>query len=150
MRHPDPPYHGACLCGAVEVHVTAPPLLSTACHCRDCQKLTTSAFSLTTLFPSDSVFCTGSLIRGGHRSAPRLHYFCASCLTFIYSRIEGAEHRINLRTSILDDAPLFPPFVELMTVNKMPWAEVPATHSFTHFPESPEKLQALIKAFARE
>jgi len=35
---------GGCACGAVRYRLTAPPLIVHACHCRDCQKLTGSAF----------------------------------------------------------------------------------------------------------
>jgi len=37
---------GGCACGAVRYRLTAPPLIVHACHCRDCQKLTGSAFVL--------------------------------------------------------------------------------------------------------
>ena len=43
------PLEGGCLCGATRFRVSTPPLIVNACHCRDCQKLTASAFSLTIL-----------------------------------------------------------------------------------------------------
>ncbi len=129
------PLTGACLCGAVQVRVTAAPLLTLACHCRDCQKLSASAYSLTTMVPSDGFSCSGELITGGLGSVGRVHCFCKSCLNFVFSRIGGAEQRINLRTSVLDEAALFEPFVEVMTEEKMPWVRVPAVHSFARYPE---------------
>lgn len=33
------------------MRVTAPPVMSPACHCRDCQKLTGGACSLTLMIP---------------------------------------------------------------------------------------------------
>lgn len=146
---PKPPFEGTCLCGSVQVTATAPPLLTLACHCRDCQKLSASAYSLTTLFPSDSFSCTGELIKGGLASSGRTHYFCKSCLNFIYSQIAGADQRINLRTSVLNEAASFEPFIELMTDEKMPWADVPAVHSFPQYPESLGELQALMDAFSK-
>ena len=150
MSHPQPPYSGACLCGAVEVTVTAPPLLTFACHCRDCQKFSASAYSLSAMFPADAVTCTGELIRGGLKSAERAHFFCASCLNFVYSQVAGAEHRINLRISLLSDAAQFEPFLEMMTDSRMPWAHVPAAHSFATQPQSPEAVQALMDEFAEQ
>ncbi|MEO9517584.1 GFA family protein [Shimia sp.] len=146
---PKPPFEGACLCGSVQVKVTAAPLLTFACHCRDCQKLCSSAFSLSVMFPSDDVHCSGELITGGLGSNGRTHYFCKSCLNFVYSQIDGAEHRINLRTSVLLDAASFEPFVELMTDEKLPWTSVPATHSFSQVPTSLDELQALMDDFAK-
>ena len=148
MEHPDPPITGACLCGAVQVTLTAAPLLTLACHCRGCQKLTASAFSLTTMFPRDAFSCTGAVIKGGLGTGGRAHYFCKSCLNFVYSQIEGAPQRINLRTSVLDDAASFDPFVEVITDEKIPWANVPAVHSYARYPESYEGLQTLMNAYA--
>ncbi|MEM9472149.1 MAG: GFA family protein [Pseudomonadota bacterium] len=148
MVLPEPPLKGACLCGAVQVTLTASPLLTFACHCRDCQKLGASAYSLTTVFPSDCFSCSGELIKGGLGSSGRTHYFCRSCLSFVFSRIEGADQRINLRTSVLSEAASLEPFVELMTDEKLPWARVPAVHSFARYPESLEELQALMDEYS--
>lgn len=150
MTPPEPPFEGACLCGAVRVRVTAAPLLTVACHCRDCQKLTASAYSLTTMFPRDAFAFTGTVIRGGLGSGVRRHFFCKSCLNFIFSEIAGADQRVNLRTSVLENAAAFAPFVELMTEDKMPWVQVPVAHSFARYPQTLEDLQALMDAYARQ
>lgn len=147
MSLPKPPFQGSCLCGAVRVRITAPPLLTLACHCRDCQKLTASAYSLTAMFPDDSFSCTGALVAGGLCTPGRDHYFCKACLTFIYSQIGGRSQRINLRTSVLDDAGLFEPFVELMTDEKIAWAHVPVKHSYGQAPDSLSELQALMDEY---
>ena len=150
MVVPEPPMTGSCLCGAVQVRVTAPALLTLACHCRDCQKLTASAFSLTTMVPKEGFSCTGPLIKGGLGHSQRAHYFCKSCLNFIYSQVAWAEHRINLRTAVLDNAASFPPFVEVMTKDKLPWANVSAAHSFATVPETLDQLNALMDAYAKQ
>ncbi|WP_146344627.1 GFA family protein [Phaeobacter marinintestinus] len=149
MVLPKPPLTGACLCGSVQVTVTTPPLLTFACHCRDCQKFTASAYSLTTMVASDGFSYTGDLIKGGLGSEERTHYFCKSCLNFVFSQVAGADHRINLRTSLLSDAASFEPFIELMTDEKMPWARVPAVHSYARHPESLEELQMLMDEYSK-
>ncbi len=142
------PLHGACLCGQVHIHLSAQPLLTFACHCRDCQKLSASAFSLTAMFPSDGFMHTGEVVLGGQRHETRQHYFCPTCLNFIFSRILGADHRVNVRVGILDDLSWFEPYVELMTEEKQTWASVPAVHSFSRFPETIEDLQHLMESYA--
>ena len=149
MALPKLPLHGACLCGSVQFIVTEPPLLTFACHCRDCQKLSASAFTLTTIVPSRGFACSGKLTRGGLGAPERSHFYCASCLNIIYSRIAGADDRINLRTSLLDEAASFAPSVELMTDEKLPWAEVPARHSYAKCPTSLAELWALMQGDAR-
>ena len=37
---------GACLCGAINYEVEAPPLMTAICHCNDCQRQTGTSFSL--------------------------------------------------------------------------------------------------------
>lgn len=149
MALPKPPFEGVCLCGSVTVRVTAPPMLTFACHCRDCQKFSAGAYSISTMFPSDSFSCSGELIEGGLHTGARTHRFCGGCLTLIYSQVAGAEHQINVRTSILNNAASFVPFVEVMTDEKLPWVLVPARHSFARHPESADALQAVIAAYAR-
>ncbi|MBV9587669.1 MAG: GFA family protein, partial [Alphaproteobacteria bacterium] len=40
------PLTGGCLCGALRYEISEAPLMAYACHCTDCQHLTSSAFSL--------------------------------------------------------------------------------------------------------
>lgn len=149
MARPLPPFEGSCLCGSVQVRLRASPLLTLACHCRDCQKLCASAYSLTTMFPRDGFSCTGPLIHGGLGASGRVHSFCEACLSFVYSQIGGADQRINLRTSVLDDAAFFPPYVELMTAEKLPWVTVPVVRSYVQYPETLAEVQSLMEDYAK-
>lgn len=96
------------------------------------------------MFPQESFSCTGELIKGGLGSVGKDHYFCKSCLNFIYSQIGVASYRVNVRTPILDNAASFEPYVEVMSDEKMSWATVPAKHSYAQAPESLDELQALM------
>ena len=149
MTTPELPLDGRCLCGSVRVRVTAAPLLTLACHCRDCQKLAASAYSLTAMIPAEGFSVSGNLVTGGLGTDQRRHQFCANCLTFVFTRIVGAETRVNLRASVLDDLTWFEPFVETMTEEKMPWAQVPAAHSFARYPKTIEELETLFADYAK-
>ncbi len=149
MRTPQLPLEGACLCGSVRVRVTALPLLTFACHCRDCQKLSASAYSLTAMFPAEGFSVSGELVLGGRRTEQREHNFCPQCLNFIFTRIKGADTRVNLRASVLDDLTWFSPFVELMTEDELPWSNVPAVHSFPRFPETIAEFEALMADYSK-
>ena len=88
-------------------------------------------------------------MRGGLRSKGREHHYCRSCLTFVYSRIAGADERVNLRISVLDDAAALPPYVEVMTDEKQDWAEVSAAYSYSRFPEGAEELRGLMESYSK-
>ena len=148
MALPKPPFNGSCLCGSVRVSIAAPPMLTLICHCRDCQKLTASAYSLTTRFPEDSFSRTGNFIVGGLKFIGHVHHFCKSCLNFIYPEIGEENRRINLSTSILDEAAFFEPFVELMSDHKMPWVSISAARSFSSYPENRRELHALMDDYS--
>ena len=48
------PLEGGCRCGRVRLLIGAPPLLTMACHCTGCQRMSASAFSLSAAIPSEA------------------------------------------------------------------------------------------------
>ena len=52
------PWDGGYRCGQTRIRVDAPPLLSSACHCTGCQRISASAFALTLAIPSDGFAVT--------------------------------------------------------------------------------------------
>jgi len=140
-------YLGSCRCGAVRLRITAPPLLTMACHCRGCQKMSASAFSLSAAFPAASFAVTeGEPVIGGLHGATR-HLFCPHCLSWMFSRPQGLDDLVNVRSTMLDDAALFAPFVEFWTSEKLPWATTSAVHSFAKLPDTLEQFRSLTLQF---
>ena len=45
---------GSCRCGQTRMEVTAPALITMACHCDGCRKMTASAFSLSAMVPAEA------------------------------------------------------------------------------------------------
>jgi hypothetical protein len=45
---------GGCQCGALRYEITLAPYMVTACHCTDCQRMTSSAFSMGIFLPADA------------------------------------------------------------------------------------------------
>jgi hypothetical protein len=125
---------GGCRCGKVRFRISAPPLLTMACHCTGCQRMTGSAFSLSAAIPSDGFLVTkGEPVIGGLHGAIR-HYFCPYCMSWLFTRPEGFDWFVNVRATMLDDVGWFTPFIETCTSEKLPWAITPAVHSFERFP----------------
>lgn len=138
---------GACRCGQVQFAVSAEPLITMACHCTGCQRMTSSAFSLSALYPSAAFAVTlGEPVIGGLRGSTR-HYFCGHCMSWLFTRPEGLDDFVNVRATLMEDAAEFRPFVETYTVEMLPWATTSARRSFEKFPSQTD-FPALLAEFA--
>ena len=136
MSQLDQPRDGGCRCGRVRFRVTAAPLVTMACHCRGCQQMTASAFSLSAAIPSDGFAVTqGEPVLGGKGSPELNHWFCPECRSWLFTRMTGMDQFVNVRATQLD-APgdWSTPFVETYTSTKLPWVTTPAVHRFPEFP----------------
>jgi len=142
------PSEGGCRCGRVRLRIDAPPIITIACHCTGCQRMSASAFSLGAAIPSDAFTVTrGEPVVGGLHGATR-HYFCSYCMSWMFARPEGIDWFVNLRPTMLDEPGWFEPFVETMTIEKLPWAATPAVHSYARFPAF-EEWDGLTKEYLR-
>jgi hypothetical protein len=144
------PWEGGCRCDRVRFRVSQPPLLAMACHCTGCQRMSSSAFSLSLAIPTQGFeILQGEPVVGGLHGASQ-HMFCGHCLTWMFTRPEGmAEMFVNLRPTLLDDPSWFVPFIETYTSEKLPWATTAATHSYEKFPDFGD-YDALVREFAEK
>ena len=125
---------GGCRCGAVRLRIRARPLLTMACHCTGCQRMSSSAYSLSAAIPSAAFEVTkGAPVIGGLRGASQ-HFFCGHCMTWMFTKPEGIDFFVNLRPTLLDDASWFVPYMETWTGEKLAWATTPAVRSFAALP----------------
>jgi hypothetical protein len=142
------PWDGGCMCGAVRFRITAPPLLSMACHCTGCQKLSASAFSLSIAVPGEGFAITkGEPVVGGMHG-PHQQLYCSQCKNWVLTRPSGFDF-VNVRATMLDDHAWCAPFVEVHTAEKLPWAKTSAAHSFAAQPDI-AAYAPLVEAFARK
>jgi hypothetical protein len=142
------PLAGSCRCGQVKVEITAAPVMTAACHCLGCQRMSASAFSLTAIMPSAAFQVTqGEPVIGGLHGDDLHHYHCPWCKTWMFTRADVMQGFVNVRPSLLEDRAWFSPFIETMTRDKLPWARTPAKHSFEEFPPM-EDFATLMREFA--
>ncbi len=125
---------GGCRCGQVKLKAHGRALITMACHCEGCQRMTSSAFSLSALYPLDTFEVSGlePVIGGMHGQLQ--HFFCPHCLSWLYTRAEMLGPLVNVRAAMLDNAADLAPFIETCTSEKLPWAQTPARHSYEQFP----------------
>lgn len=141
------PMEGGCRCDRVRIRVTQAPLVTMACHCSGCQRMSASAFSLTAVFLADAFeVVAGEPVVGGLHGADARHMFCGHCMTWMFTRPGAVPHIVNVRPTMFDDHAWFSPFVESYAKAKLPWAHTGATHSFEEFPPM-DRYEGLMKEF---
>ncbi|MFC3208307.1 GFA family protein [Aquamicrobium soli] len=141
------PLAGSCRCGQVEIRVTKAPICTAACHCRGCQKMASSAYSLTAMVPDDGFeVVKGEPVIGGAHGADIHHYFCPHCMTWMFTRPLGFGF-VNVRPTMFEDASWFRPYMETYTSTRLPFAKTGAVRSFAEFPAMDE-IEGLLRGYA--
>ncbi len=144
---PEPlPWRGACRCQQLQMRLVSAPVLSAICHCRGCQRMSSSAFALTLTFASHGLEITrGDPVPGGMRSDDLQHNFCDACKSWAFTRVPQFG-LVNVRATLLDDARWFVPYLETYRSTKLPWVEAPAKESYAEFPD-PNDFPAVLERY---
>ena len=142
------PAKGSCQCGNIKYQVVAAPLGTWACHCLDCQKLSTSSFSVSMMLERSSFELLSGNLKSWERPTAAggvaVCWFCPDCGNRIYHENPDRPEFIRLKPGTLDDTSVLAPMGHLWTCREQPWQE--------HFSELPrmetqpdlaEALQAL-------
>jgi len=139
---------GGCRCGAVRFAVSAPAMLTIACHCTGCQRMTGGAYALSVAVPTAGFEVTaGEPVVGGLRGQVA-HHHCPQCMSWVFTRPPGLPF-VNVRTTMLDRPQDFPPYLDIWVSEKLPWVTPTSAHAFDQFP-APEEWPALMQAYAAE
>ena len=133
-----PAHTGQCRCGEVRFTAQGAPLVTMACHCRGCQRMSSSAFSLSSLYPADRFQVeNGETVRGGVGTGPS-HMFCPTCMSWLFTMPEGLEGFVNVRSTMFEDATEHRPFIETYRAEGFDWASSGAARTYETAPEDSE------------
>ncbi|HEX8442757.1 MAG TPA: GFA family protein [Allosphingosinicella sp.] len=116
---------GGCECGRSRYRLKASPIAVNCCHCRDCQKLSGSAFALNALVEAEYVqLLSGSdAVESGAGGATR----CGTCGVLLWATHPMFGDRILfLRAGTLDEAEHMEPDAHFFVRSKHPWIVLPA------------------------
>jgi hypothetical protein len=121
---------GGCACGAVRYQLMHEPLFVHACHCRDCQRHTGSAFVVNAMvMATDIVVMQGALAPWPAPAAKGAKHFihrCTQCQGAIWSSYGGkATAMVYLRACTLDAPGHWPPQAHIFTRTKHAWVGLP-------------------------
>ena len=116
---------GGCLCRGVRYRITAAPILSRVCWCRNCQYIAAGNGTVNVCFPSAALSVEGEprdyalTADSGNRMHRR---FCANCGTHLFSGAEERPQLVFVRAGTLDDCELARPGVTQWIESAPSWA----------------------------
>jgi hypothetical protein len=117
------PQTGGSHCGNIRYEITEEPRLVYTCHCTDCQRLTSSAFSMGVVVRESALRLTGAEPRQLHRNADSgrtaTRLVCPDCGTWVCGLPRDGLHRV--RAGTLDDTSWLRPTRHIWTRSKQPW-----------------------------
>ena len=113
-------YEGGCECGAVRYRMTDEPIFVNCCHCRQCQKITGSAFAINGMIEADRL----QIAQGEDKLSDDGR--CSVCNTFLWGnhRLFGDQIKF-VRLGTLDEAEQIEPDAHFFTRSKHPWVTIP-------------------------
>jgi len=124
------PIEGSCQCGQASYKLYEKPQMVLACHCTECQKLSTSPFSVTAVIASTAIEVKGELKEwsryadSGNRNNAK---FCPACGNRIYHYNPDNSGTIKLKLKPVDLANdgVFTPSAHVWVCEKVGWYQIP-------------------------
>lgn len=130
---------GTCHCGYITYSAEIDPAKVIACHCTDCQVLSSSAFRLVVLAEKGSFRLLGAepsaYIKTADSGRKRAHWFCPRCGTPVYATPPGEnpEQHYGLRVGSIRQRAHLRPSRQLWCQSSLPWVgelnEIPRSAS---------------------
>lgn len=132
---------GGCQCGEVRYECAARPVALFACHCRECQKQSASAFGMSLQVPKSGLRVTKGEPR--HWSRPTASgrqlkcWFCKHCGSRLWHEPEPASGTVTIKAGSLDEAVDFADAIHIWTSRKLPGLAIPTgARQFAEGPDS--------------
>ncbi len=124
------PITAACQCGQVTYRLFKKPKAVFACHCTECQKLSTAPFSVTAMVDADAIEFQGQLHewrRSSDSGNPNHAKFCPTCGNRIYhyNPNDTSTIKLKLKPVNFSESQLFEPTAHVWLCEKLSWFEVP-------------------------
>lgn len=136
---------GGCLCGHLRFRITAEPVISRICWCRDCQHIAGNG-TVNAIFPSESIEIEGSTAeyssKGDSGNTVRRR-FCARCGSHLFADSTGRVGLTVVRLGTLDDPSSIKPVANIWSSSAPGWACLdPALARIEGQPASPKPPSA--------
>jgi len=124
------PIEGSCQCGQLTYKLFEKPKMVLACHCTECQKLSTSPFSVTAMVAATAIEFKGELnewSRDSDSGNKNNAKFCPSCgnRVYHYNPADSETIKLKLKPVNLEKAEIFEPTVHVWVCEKLSWYQIP-------------------------
>ncbi len=114
---------GHCLCGAVKWSSPGPVTRSLVCHCKDCQRATSSPFTATVGLDPAEVAWHGEVTH--FESSPgTFRGFCPKCGTRLYFRSDKWPDEIHIHAATLRDGIAYTPTAQVVMRSRADWLDL--------------------------
>lgn len=118
---------GGCLCGKIRYTSDADPLTMAVCHCKNCQKQTSTAFSVLVALPKGSLKIDGELSAyhdQGTSGGSVIRRFCGQCGSAIMSDATAYPAVEFLKAGTLDDTSWLKPQTQFWCDSAQAWLKL--------------------------
>lgn len=118
---------GGCLCGKVRYSAEAEPAFVGVCHCRNCQRVSGSAFCTVVGVPQPVLSVQGDLTTfndKGDSGKTLFRRFCPVCGSTVMEQAEAMPDLVMLAVGTLDDPSWVKPTMEIYCDSAQPWVQL--------------------------
>ena len=132
-------YTGGCACGAIRYEISAEPIFSNDCQCRDCQRKSGTGHGSYLTFPDKAaVKLTGKATHwdlAGDSGKMKTRAFCPTCGSPVYLTSAAMPDFFTIHAASLDDPGRYQPRMVFYTVSGHAWDKLdPALPKFDRLP----------------
>lgn len=117
-------FSGRCLCGDVSYRITAEPVVSRICWCRDCQRIASNG-TVNAIFPSQAIAVSGTpaeYLRTADSGQQVRRRFCARCGSHLFADSTGRPGLTVVRLGTLDEPSSIRPSANIWSGSAPAWA----------------------------
>jgi hypothetical protein len=132
------PQTGGCQCGRLRYEITQAPHMTYTCHCTNCQRFTSSAFSIAMVVDTQAFHLAGieprAMLHTADSGRNLTRWVCPECGSWICSGAKPGSANpnalfLNVRAGTLDDTSWLRPAAHFWTRSKQPWVMLPDERS---------------------
>lgn len=144
------PYTGGCQCGQIRYKIQAEPLTLYVCHCKECQKQSSSAFGMSMPVPREAVIVLQGQPKQWQRIAASGRevscWFCGDCGTRLFHNPTRNPKITNIKPGTLDDTSWLKPVGNLWTRSSQKWVNL--NEQMLNYEGQPRDFVQLFERFA--